>query len=128
MEAVAAVSATLWSQSTPDQNDRARALLLRWLTSEQAEQYTGSGYFDVIGCDSGKRYRIKHEAWYGVQELDDAGSLVQKYCFVPTPEKPMAWLPVCDTMLAQKIALEHFETAAMAIANRFGAYGTAPFC
>ena len=33
-------------------------LLREWLSPEQRAQFDAKRYFDVIGCDSGKRYRI----------------------------------------------------------------------
>ena len=37
---------------------RGLRLLRNWLTPEQHAQFDAKRYFDVIGCDSGKRYRI----------------------------------------------------------------------
>jgi|GraSoiStandDraft_4_1057263.scaffolds.fasta_scaffold393699_2 hypothetical protein len=38
---------------------RARPLLEAWLSPVQLEQLRTSGYFDVIGSDSGKIYRVR---------------------------------------------------------------------
>ena len=35
-------------------------LLKEWLSPEQLAQYQSYGYFDVIGRQSGKRYRIRY--------------------------------------------------------------------
>jgi hypothetical protein len=40
---------------------KAVALLQPWLSPEQAEQYSSYRYFEVIGSDTGKRYRIRDE-------------------------------------------------------------------
>jgi hypothetical protein len=37
---------------------RTVALLLSWLTPEQEKQWQARGDFEVIGCDTGRRYRI----------------------------------------------------------------------
>jgi hypothetical protein len=37
---------------------KALALLREWLTPEQLQQWDAREDFDVIGCDTGKRYRI----------------------------------------------------------------------
>ena len=39
---------------------KALALLQPWLSPEQAGQYSSYRHFEVIGSDSGKRYRIRH--------------------------------------------------------------------
>jgi hypothetical protein len=41
---------------------KAVALLQPWLSPEQAEQYSSYRYFEVIGSDTGKRYRIRHDS------------------------------------------------------------------
>src|SRR5262249_39210913 len=41
---------------------KARALLRRWLSPAQLEQYEKKGHFEVVGSDSGKRYRIHRYA------------------------------------------------------------------
>jgi hypothetical protein len=93
---------------------RGIALLREWLSSEQQAQFDASKCFDVVGCDSGRRYRIHHAAGTNVHEIDDAGRAVMGWCFVPSGD-----LVAGDVMLAQKIALETNERAALAVANRF---------
>src|SRR5438128_6791245 len=83
---------------------RGLKLLRKWLTPEQLAQYDANSYFDVTGCDSGKRYRICHGNSMNVYEIDVAGNSRNGWCFVPnTP------LVAGDVMLAQKIALETDE-------------------
>ena len=52
---------------------KARALLRRWLSPIQLEQYEKMGHFEVVGSDSGKRYRIHRHAQMNVDELDERG-------------------------------------------------------
>jgi hypothetical protein len=92
---------------------KAVALLQPWLSPEQAEQYSSHRYFEVIGSDTGKRYRIRHGRMMNVDELDSVGNRVCEWCFLPEGQ-----LAAGDVMLAQKIALETFESQALAIANR----------
>jgi hypothetical protein len=92
---------------------RAVALLLSWLTPEQEKQWQARGNFEVIGCDTGRRYRITYRAVMNVHELDPDGHPVQQWCFAPEGR-----LAVGDMLLAQKVALETMETRALAIANR----------
>jgi hypothetical protein len=92
---------------------RAVALLLSWLTPEQEKQWQARGNFEVIGCDTGRRYRITYRAVMNVHELDPDGHPVQQWCLAPEGR-----LAVGDVLLAQKIALETMETKALAIANR----------
>ena len=92
---------------------RAYTLLKRWLSPEQTAQLERHGYFEVRGSHSGKRYRIRSNRNMNIDELDGEGSRVAVWCF-----GPMGNLPLGDNMLAQKIALETDEQAALAVANR----------
>jgi hypothetical protein len=93
---------------------RATTLLREWLSPQQRAQFDAEGYFDVVGCDSGKRYRIHHGTSMNVHEMDKAGHAKSGWCFVPNRR-----LVAGDVMLAQKIALETCENSALAVANRF---------
>ena len=92
--------------------DRGTQLLTQNLSPAQRWQYERHGYFDVIGGDTGKRYRIRHGYQMNVEELDQNGRRKQLLCFMPR-----GGLPVGAVMLAQKIALELFESEAIRIAN-----------
>jgi hypothetical protein len=93
---------------------RGIALLRQWLSPAQKTQFDASKCFDVVGCDSGRRYRISHGAGTNVHEIDDGGRPIMGWCFVPSGN-----LVAGDVMLAQKIALETNERAALEVANRF---------
>ena len=93
---------------------RGITLLRKWLSPKQQAQFDVFRHFDVIGCDTGRRYRIRHGTATNVHEIDAAGRLVMGWCFVPSGP-----LVAGDIMLAQKIALETNEHAALAVANRF---------
>lgn len=93
---------------------RGRNLLREWLTPEQQVQFDAHSYFDVVGCVSGKTYRIHFGTSANVQELGEDGIPRMGWCFVPSGN-----LVPGDVMLAQKIALETGEQAALAVANRF---------
>jgi hypothetical protein len=89
-------------------------LLKEWLSQEQLAQYDAHKYFDVIGCHTGRRYRIHHGNGANVVELNDAALPRTGWCFVPNDH-----LVAGDVMLAQKIALETDEWGALAAANNF---------
>jgi hypothetical protein len=91
---------------------RALALLRSWLTPEQDEQWAARGEFDVIGNDTGTRYRITYRAVMNVHQLDETGQPVKQWCFAP-----VGGLATGDVLLAQKIALETMERKALALAN-----------
>jgi hypothetical protein len=93
---------------------RGITLLREWLSPEQQAQFDAWKCFDVVGCDSGRRYRIRRGTGTNVHEIDDAGRLVMGWCFVPSGH-----LVAGDVMLAQKIALETNERGALAVAVRF---------
>jgi hypothetical protein len=92
--------------------ERAMALLRSWLTPLQYKQWATRGEFDVIGCDTGTRYRITYRAVMNIQQLDPAGRTVAQWCFAPE-----GGLAPGDILLAQKIALETMERKALALAN-----------
>jgi hypothetical protein len=115
--AVSASGAKALRDSFGSKNDaetRGLTLLREWLSPAQLAQYNAKGYFDVTGCDSGKRYRINHGTSMNVHELDDVGHPRVGWCFVPN-----TYLVVGDVMLAQKIALETDERGAVAVAKQF---------
>ena len=97
---------------------RGRRLLRDWLSPHQRAQFDDKNYFEVVGCDSQKRYRIYNRMTYGempnVYEIDGAGRSKVAWCFLPAGR-----LVAGDIMLAQKIALETDEHNALAVANRF---------
>ena len=92
---------------------RALALLKDWLSPKQRACYERFRYFDVIGSDTGTRYRIHHGTQTNIEELNGAGRHVCKWCFIPDGD-----LVAGDVMLAQKIALETDERGALAVAHR----------
>jgi hypothetical protein len=93
---------------------RGITLLREWLSPMQRAQFDASKSFDVVGCDSGRRYRILYGRVTNVHEIDDSGQPVTGWCFVPSEH-----LVTGDVMLAQKIALETNERTTLAAANRF---------
>lgn len=106
-----------WYRELGHENDseaRGLRLLREWLSPVQLAQYDTHRYFDVIGCHSGKRYRIRHGTATNIHELDDAGDPTAGWCFAPRD-----YLVAGDVMLAQKIALETNERGALAVAKNF---------
>lgn len=93
---------------------RGRRLLREWLSPKQLAQYDAFHYFDVTGCHSGKRYRIRHGTAMNINELDEIGRPTAGWCFLPRD-----CLAAGDVMLAQKIALETNEWGALAVAKNF---------
>ena len=99
--------------SSREAEARGARLLKANLTQEQRQQYERSGYFEVTGGETGRRYRIRHSSQMNVEPLDQRGGRDCVLCFVPEGD-----LVVGDIMLAQKIALELFESEAIAVANK----------
>ena len=97
----------------PTRKERGINLLREWLSPEQRAQFDEKSYFDVIGCDSGKRYRIHYGDTTNVHEIGDDDLPSVGWCF-----RPEGQLVAGDVMLAQKIALETYEYRALAVANR----------
>ena len=99
-------------QSSRDAHLQALQLLKDNLSLAQRNQLEVFNYFEVIGGDSGTRYRIHFGTQNNIEVFDNCGNCT-RLCFMPK-----GYLPTGDTMLAQKIALELFETEALRVANR----------
>jgi hypothetical protein len=105
-----------------DSQTRGIKLLREWLPATQRAQFDVDGHFEVIGCHTGKRYRILQGTYMNVHEIDAAGQPLVCWCFFPLAHH----LARGDVMLAQKIALETDELAALAVANKFPIIATNP--
>jgi hypothetical protein len=62
---------------------RGITLLREWLSTQQRRQLDSYDYFEVVGCDSGKSYRIQHGVCQNVLELDADGRPRMGWCFIP---------------------------------------------
>jgi hypothetical protein len=95
--------------------ERSQDLLHQWLSPDQAEQYDRYQLFEVVGSNTGTRYRIRYGTTMNIEELAADGCVARRWCFAPEGA-----LAIGDVMLAQKVALETFELDALAIANHDG--------
>jgi hypothetical protein len=93
-------------------HDRGMRLLVENLSPDQRAQYETSGHFDVTGGETGKRYRITKAYQMNVLEIGNNGKRARSLCFMPKGNFVLG-----DVMLAQKLALELFESHALAVAN-----------
>jgi hypothetical protein len=107
---VAARSGSCANKFRFESETRALALLKEWLSPNQRACYERFRYFDVVGCDTGTRYRIHHGTQTNIEELSPTGRHI---CFVPDGD-----LVAGDVMLTQKIALETNERGALSVARR----------
>ncbi len=89
-------------------------LLKENLSPAQRTQFEECGSFDVIGGKTGRRYRIKTGCQMNVYRLSKKGKPKCLLCFIPEGN-----LVVGDVMLAQKLALELFESETLKVANSF---------
>lgn len=112
MRAVRRLFISHGAERTPE--GRSLRLLREWLSPAQRTQFAERGYFEVVGGETGKQYRIYPGAMANVCEVDGRGRPRLGLCFRTQGE-----LPVGDVMLAQKIALESCESSALAVARRF---------
>jgi hypothetical protein len=111
---IRAICGRLIASDREDSEARGLKLLREWLSPEQLAQFNADGHFDVVGCHTGKKYRIHYGSSANIDELDDRSRPQVRYCFVT--DSPLVF---GDVMLAQKIALETDERATLAVANRF---------
>ena len=123
------------SEGTPE--GRSLALLRKWLSPSQREQFGRKSYFEVVGSDSLHihdlirrqdevllrefQFHLRDEIRLGAQfvfraelVLEEKGCLQEGLCFMP-----IGALPIGDVMLAQKIALETCEREVRTVARRF---------
>src|SRR5215475_12789776 len=112
MRAIRALFLRRGAERTPE--GRSLRLLRAWLSPAQRAHFAEKGYFEVVGGDTGKQYRIYAGAGMNVCEIDEKGRPTLGLCFVPVGE-----LPIGDVVLSQKIALENCESGALAVARRF---------
>jgi len=91
--------------------DRGFQLLKENLSPAQRAQFEKRGYFVVAGGETGTRYRIRTGDQMNVEQLTKKGRAKRLLCFMPEGD-----LVEGDVMLAQKLALELFESAALEVA------------
>jgi hypothetical protein len=94
--------------------ERGMRLLRAHLTSAQREQFDRCSFFEVVGGQTGRRYRVHRAHLINIEELDGTGCCTRRLCF-----SPRGHLPLGDILLAQKTSLELFEDAALAVAGRW---------
>ena len=107
-----------WAAFEPRETaeQRSMRLLRAHLNALQRRQFDELGWFDVVGGQSGRQYRVFRAYVTNVQEVGTDGACVQVLCF-----SPRGHLPLGDVLLAQKVALELFEGDALAAACRWPA-------
>jgi hypothetical protein len=93
--------------------ERGLRLLEQNLSPSQRAQFSEQQYFEVVGGNTGRRYRIRHGRVMNIDLLDQYGVRIGSLCFYPR-----GGLVAGDIMLAQKLALELFEADALKVANR----------
>jgi hypothetical protein len=104
---------TFWAAFEPRETAEQRSirLLRAHLDALQRRQFDEHGWFEVVGGQSGRQYRVHRAYVTNVQEVGIDGACVQVLCFLPRGH-----LPLGDVLLAQKVALEVFEADALAVA------------
>ena len=107
-----------WCSRDAEAEQRGMELLRENLSEAQRDQFDQHGWFTVTGSHSKKTYRIRKARQLNIDELDKRGNPVLLWCFVPT-----TGVVTGDCMLAQKLALETDEKAALKVANKFAPYG-----
>jgi hypothetical protein len=100
---------------------RALELLESHLSAIQRAQFSSFGRFEVTGGDTGTRYVIRNIATINIEQLNSHGERVRRWCFGPQGN-----LAAGDVLLAQKLALECFESQALARAQSYAPEPSAP--
>src|SRR6516164_10037760 len=68
LKALRGLYARYYNENTPEV--RGLRLLGAWLSPSQFEQFNAKAHFDVVGCATGRRYRIHYGTQANVHELD----------------------------------------------------------
>ena len=76
-------------QRMDEAEERSQYLLRSWLSPEQLTQYDTFGHFMVVGCDTGRCYRISRGRAFNIHELDAGAREHCTWCFAQT-----VWLRV----------------------------------
>src|SRR5690348_4624930 len=69
------------ARETPEA--RGIRVLRSWLSLEQRSEFDECGYFHVVGCVTGKKYRIYPGSYANVQEIGEDGTPNASLCFLP---------------------------------------------
>ncbi len=101
-----------WERAAARAHSRGMRLLKETLSPAQRAQYEEHKYFDVAGGSTDRRYRIKNRPSLNVYLLDKNGAAECVLCFMPK-----GTLVLGDILLAQKLALELFESEALKVAR-----------
>ena len=96
------------SESPRVAEQRALELLKSHLSDTQLAQFSALGRFEVTGGDTGTRYVIRNFTSINIEQLNSKGESVKGWCFGPQGN-----LARGDVLLAQKLALECFESQAL---------------
>ena len=91
---------------------RAETVLRENLERSQVAELREYNYFTLHSNDGKRRYRIRRGRVGNLERVGEDGKLLVKYCVHPAPA-----LPDADTMLAQKLHLEHDDQEFLKIAN-----------
>lgn len=91
---------------------KAERLLMESLREKQLEEYQEFKRFTVISKDGKRTYRVNKGRIRNVQLIDQGGKVLRTYC-----GHPQEYVPDEDTMLAQKLLLEHEEERFLKLAN-----------
>jgi hypothetical protein len=70
--------ATAETRPSSKAEQKAHVLLRAWLSPEQARQYDSQKHFEVIGSDTGTRYRIRHGQMINIDQLDFTGKALRR--------------------------------------------------
>ena len=66
-----------------DSQERAIRLLMENISPKQRTEYGRRKRFEVVGGDTGRRYRIHHGNQMNIELLDKQGRRVRVLCFMP---------------------------------------------
>lgn len=94
-------------------NARAELLLKENLDAKQLQELAGTDRFTVISKDGTRHYRIFRGRSRNIERIDALGRRMHTLCAHPVDDVPDA-----DTMLTQKLMLEHCEEDFLKVANR----------
>lgn len=92
--------------------EKAKKLLLENIDEENRKRYEKDKLIIVTAKKSNRVYQIKHGRSGNVVQLDAKNKPIKRFCM-----HPIAMVPDADTVLAQKLMLEHNEDEFLRLAN-----------
>jgi hypothetical protein len=94
----------LGAEKTPE--GRSLRLLRQWLSAAQRARLAENGYFELVGCDIGKQYRIHPDAMSNVCKIElEVGRVVARRAVSASQAATIGFPPVPSGSMHLELAI-----------------------